>query len=77
MSDRETRRRAEQRRQSYTLNEWCEARRISRAMFYVLDKQGLAPRTHHVGVKRLISPEADAEWLRQREEESAQKTNAA
>ena len=36
-------------------------------MFYKLDDQGLAPKTHRVGVKRLISPQADAEWLQQRE----------
>ena len=36
-------------------------------MFYNLDKEGLAPKTHRVGVKRLISPQADAEWLQQRE----------
>ena len=39
--------------------------------FYKLDEQGLAPKTHNVGVKRLISPEADAEWLRAREAEAA------
>jgi hypothetical protein len=36
-------------------------------MFYKLDAEGLTPRTHNVGVKRLISPQADADWLRQRE----------
>ena len=67
MSEREK----EQRHRSYTLNEWCQARRNSRAMFYKLDEQGLAPKTHNVGVKRLISPEADAEWPRAREAEAA------
>lgn len=68
MSEREK----DQRHQSYTLNEWCEARRISRAMFYKLGEQGLAPKTHNVGAKRLISAQADAEWLRQREAETEQ-----
>ena len=44
-------------------------------MFYKLDAEGLAPRTHNVGVKRLISPQADAEWLQQRE--AAAKIQAA
>jgi hypothetical protein len=57
---------------SYTIAEWCALRRISRAMFYKLDGRGLAPKTHNVGVKRLISPQADAEWLRAREAESGQ-----
>jgi hypothetical protein len=67
MSNRERQRRAEQRRRSYTINEWCDARRVSRAMFYKLSQQGLAPKTHNVGAKRLISDAADAAWLRERE----------
>ena len=71
MSNRERQRRAEQNRRdrgfSYTLAEWCEHRRISTAMFYKLDKAGLAPRSHFAGAKRLISGEADAEWLAARE----------
>jgi hypothetical protein len=39
-------------------------------MFYVLDRKGLAPKTHSVGVKRLISPQADAAWLAAREAEA-------
>jgi hypothetical protein len=58
---------------SFTISEWCAARRISRAMFYRLEVQGLAPRTHFAGAKRLISPQADAEWLRQREAEAAER----
>jgi hypothetical protein len=55
---------------SYTLDEWCERRRISRAMFYKLDEQGLAPQTHYVGAKRLISGEADRAWITAREAEN-------
>ena len=60
---------------SLTIAEWCAHRRVSRSMFYKLDAEGLAPRTHNVGVKRLISPQADAEWLQQRE--AAAKIQAA
>ena len=52
---------------SLTIAEWCALRKVSRSMFYNLDNEGLAPKTHNVGVKRLISPHADAEWLQQRE----------
>jgi hypothetical protein len=38
-------------------------------MFYKLGPR--APKTHNVGTSRRISAEADAEWLRQREEEAA------
>ena len=58
--------------QSFTIAEWCAHRKVSRSMFYKLESQGRAPRTHNIGVRRLISPEADAEWLRQREAESAE-----
>ena len=77
MSERERQRRAEQqRRRSFTLQEWCDSRRISRAMFYVLDAQGKAPRTHYAGAKRLISDQADADWVRAREAEAEQETAA-
>jgi hypothetical protein len=39
-------------------------------MFYKLDEQGKAPKTYHVGVRRFITDEADAAWLRDREAES-------
>lgn len=52
---------------SFTVDEWCQHRRISRGLFYKMCKQGIAPRTHMAGVRRLISAEADAEWLAQRE----------
>jgi hypothetical protein len=55
---------------SFTVGEWCEHRRISRAMFYKLDLQGLAPRSYRVGAKRLISGEADAAWMAAREAEA-------
>ena len=75
MTERERQRRAEQSRRgrqaSYTIQEWCDRRRISRAMFYVLDAKGLAPRSHYAGARRLISDEADAEWVQAREEEAA------
>ena len=40
-------------------------------MYYKLQSQGLAPKTYAIGASRRISPEADADWLRQREKESA------
>jgi Zn-dependent peptidase ImmA (M78 family) len=75
MSDRERRRREQQRRDSFSINEWCKHRRISRAMFYLLDQQGLAPKTYYVGARRFISDEADVAWLTAREAET--ENNAA
>jgi hypothetical protein len=82
MSEREKQRRAEQSRHdkeqrgSFTVREWCEHRRISPAMFYKLDQQGLAPHSHYVGAKRLISAQADADWIAAREAESESQTAA-
>jgi hypothetical protein len=56
---------------SFTIDEWCAHRRVCRAMFYKLAAQGKAPKTHHAGRKRLISPAADAAWLAEREAEAA------
>ena len=54
-------------RRAFTLNGFCEAHGISRAMFYKLLKAGQAPRLAKVGSKILITNEAAAEWLRARE----------
>ena len=82
MSEREAERRAAQsrrdreRNESFTVSEWCAFRRVSRAMLYKLWAQGLGPATYRVGSKRLISGEADAAWLAEREAEALE-TEAA
>lgn len=47
----------------YTIGEWCKKRRICRATFYNLKKQGKGPRTIRVGDHLRITPEDDAEWV--------------
>jgi hypothetical protein len=67
-------RRAEQDRRdngSFSIEDWCKHRGLSRAMFYELDQLGKAPRTYYVGTRRFISFESDAAWLRDREAEAA------
>jgi hypothetical protein len=74
MPDREKERRAAQSRRdrgSFTLREWCDHRRVSMAMFYKLRGMGLAPKTHRAGSKNLISDQADLEWVRAREADTA------
>lgn len=46
----------------YTIKEFCESHRISRAFFYKLSGESLAPKSFHVGNRRLISEEAASEW---------------
>ena len=50
---------------SYTIDEFCEAERISRAMLYKLWCQGKGPRFYYVGTVRRISHEARLEWHQQ------------
>jgi hypothetical protein len=49
---------------SYTIDEFCEAERISRAFLYKLWSQGKGPRFYYVGTVRRISHEARLEWHR-------------
>jgi len=57
-------------KRSSTIPEWCTRRGVSRSTFYKLDAQGKAPRTYFAGAKRMISDEADADWVREREAEA-------
>jgi len=83
MADRERQRHAaqsqrdHQRKGSFTVSEWCEFRRVSRAMLYKLWASKKGPRSHCVRVKRLISAEADARWVSELEDETAAKSRAA
>jgi excisionase family DNA binding protein len=63
--------------QVYTINEWCERRKISRPTFYNLIKAGKAPRTMKFGRSVRISAEADLDWLRACEADSAARTKEA
>ncbi|UPK15045.1 transcriptional regulator [Bradyrhizobium sp. 155] len=57
--------------ESFTINEFCAAEKISRAFFYKLQGQGKAPRTYPVGSNRRISREAYVAWRTAREAEAA------
>ena len=53
---------------TFTVNEFCDAHRISRAHFYGLVKGGLGPRIMRAGRRTLISREAASDWRKQLEE---------
>ena len=78
MSERETRRRGGQsrrdkeRNRSFSIDEWCAHRGISRGLLYKLWKQGKGPSWHYVAARRLISAEVDAAWLAEREAEAGE-----
>lgn len=52
---------------AYSIDGFCRAHAISRAMFYKLLKTGAAPRIMAVGTHKRISREAAEDWRRQRE----------
>jgi hypothetical protein len=47
-----------------TVGEFCEAHRISRALFYLLQRQHRGPRVMKCGRRTLISQEAAQDWRR-------------
>jgi hypothetical protein len=53
--------------QSLTISDFCALERISRRTFYNLLEQGQAPEFYKVGFHLRITPQAHAEWRRQRE----------
>ena len=57
--------------ESFTINEFCAAEKISRAFFYKLQSQGKAPRTYPLGSSRRISHDAYTAWRAARETEAA------
>ena len=49
-------------RKASTIDDFCDRHRISRAFFYKLKNQGLAPRITALGSRRLIFEEDEAAW---------------
>lgn len=54
--------------QALSVESFCEQFGISRSFFYKLRRQGKAPRTLTIGRRRLITPDAIAEWQANNEE---------
>jgi hypothetical protein len=52
---------------AFSVPEFCDAHRISKARYYELKQQGLTPVEMVVGRRRIISHEAAEQWRRQRE----------
>ena len=54
-----------------SISNFCKAHDFSRAMYYILKKEGRAPQSFRVGRRELISREAAEKWRRDRESESS------
>jgi len=61
--------------QAFSVDEFCEAHRISRATYYNLRKLGKGPREMKVLARTLISIESAAAWRRQMENCAAAATD--
>jgi hypothetical protein len=55
----------------FTRKEFCQAHRLSEAMFFKLKAQGRAPREVAVGTRRFITFEDAAAWRSARQQETA------
>ena len=54
-------------KQVFSVKQFCTAHGISRALFYILLKEGSGPRVMRVRGRTLISNEAAKDWQRQME----------
>jgi hypothetical protein len=52
---------------AFTIQEFCDTHRISRAHYYNMRKLGLGPDEARVGDRVIITLESAARWRRQRE----------
>jgi predicted DNA-binding transcriptional regulator AlpA len=58
-------------KKAFSVDEFCAAHGISRAMFYKICAEGKGPRLMSVGTRKLISNEAAADWRKQCEDAAA------
>lgn len=56
---------------SYSFDEWCRGHGFSRSQGYALLAKGLGPVTFTIGNRRQVSFQADADWIKRRERETA------
>ncbi len=56
--------------QAFSIPTFCAVHSISRALFYILLKEGRAPAVMKVGRRRLITPEAASAWRERMTRES-------
>ena len=57
---------------AFTVQEFCEAHRISRGLFYTLVKEGAGPRLMKAGRRTLITADAATAWRRRMEAVTAE-----
>lgn len=55
----------------YDIDSFCKSHRISRALFYLLNKDGRGPKVMKVGRRTLITKESAASWRQRMEQQTA------
>ena len=57
----------------YTIPAFCLSNAISQSTYYMLKRQGRAPREIVINKRVIITPEAEQDWRREREAETARR----
>jgi hypothetical protein len=60
----------------HTIPTFCQSNAISESFYFSLKRQGRQPREMEVDGRVLITPEAEQDWRREREAETAEKRKA-
>ncbi len=53
----------------FTIKEFCAAYKISRAQFYILDKNQKTPRSYYLNKRRYITAQAASNWVQNLEQQ--------
>lgn len=56
---------------SYSFEDWCRRRGLSRSKGYALLRDGTGPKTYLVGSRRFVSSAADRAWVEHMESQPA------
>jgi hypothetical protein len=62
---------------AHTIPSFCESNAISESEYYKLKRDGKQPREIEVNKRIIITPEAEADWRREREAETMAKRQKA
>jgi len=63
-----TRRRRREPNDALTVTEFCDSNGISVSTYYALKRDGKGPREMKLGKRIMITPEAERDWRREREQ---------
>ena len=62
---------------AHTIPSFCDSNNISESLYFAIKRQGRGPREIELNKQIIITPEAEADWRREREAETMAKRQAA